>query len=88
MGSGADRDAIAIGEGRVGHDRPGRGGRERRDGAALVAGRLLRLLLVGKREPADAEVRPQERPFDLPAAGDEDEDVVWAPRRITIVRIS
>ena len=49
---------------------------ERRDRAAFVAGRRERLVLVGEREPADAEVRAELRPIDPPPAGHQHEDVV------------
>ena len=65
-------DASAI----TGH---GRGRAERRDRSPLVPGDGLRLVRVGQREAAHAQVRPQARPLD-PAPGRHEHEGSRRPR--------
>jgi hypothetical protein len=60
----------------IGDHRPRMAGAEGRDRAPFVAGGLERLVLVGKRDPSDPEVRAQLRPIDPAPAGHKHEDVV------------
>ena len=67
---------VAVADGRIRDHGPRVRGAERRDRAAFVAGRLARLVGVGQRQPAGAEVRPQLRPVDPSSARHQHEHVV------------
>ena len=72
----ADRDDVERARRGVRDHRPGVRRPERRDRAAFVPRRVVRLVGVGQRETLDAEVRPQLRPVDLATSRHQDEHVV------------
>jgi hypothetical protein len=72
----ASEGDLLADDGAVGDHRPGRGGAEGGDGAALVAGRRQGLVGTRQRHPAHPEQRAQLRPADLPVTGDQHEQVV------------